>query len=187
MFNFAYSLLRAIVLPVTYFWKNTWSFLMVWVILYSSIKSFVVCNCRFFHTFEKNILVTVKNWWSLTYGQVYILRNLKRVSTKVEIFKKENILEKMYQLCSASQHLWVVSSNLVHGEVYLIQHYVIKFVSDLRQISGFLRELPFPPPINWPPRYSWNIVESVIKHHIPYNLNQHLGLCSFPMLSLRNI
>jgi len=26
----------------------------------------------------------------------------------------------------------VVSSNLVHGEVYLIQHYVIKFVSDLR-------------------------------------------------------
>ena len=30
-------------------------------------------NCRFFHTFEKNILVTVKNWWSLSYGQVYIL------------------------------------------------------------------------------------------------------------------
>jgi hypothetical protein len=26
----------------------------------------------------------------------------------------------------------VVSSNLVHGEVYSIQHYVIKFVSDLR-------------------------------------------------------
>jgi hypothetical protein len=33
---------------------------------------FVVRNCRFFHTFEKNILVTVKNWWSLTYGQVYV-------------------------------------------------------------------------------------------------------------------
>jgi len=26
-----------------------------------------------------------------------------------------------------------VSSNRIHGEVYLIQHYVIKFVSDLRQ------------------------------------------------------
>ena len=25
----------------------------------------------------------------------------------------------------------IVSSNPVHGEVYLIQHYVIKFVSDL--------------------------------------------------------
>ena len=32
-------------------------------------------------------------------------------------------------------------------EVYLIQHYVIKFVSDLRQVGGFLRELLFPLPI----------------------------------------
>ena len=31
----------------------------------------------------------------------------------------------------------VVSLNPVHGEVYLIQHYVIKFVSDLRQVGGF--------------------------------------------------
>ena len=35
----------------------------------------------------------------------------------------------------------VVSSNTVHGEVYLIQHYVIKVVSDLRQVGGFLRIL----------------------------------------------
>ena len=34
-----------------------------------------------------------------------------------------------------------------HGGVYSIQHYVIKFVSDLRQVSGFLRALRFPPPI----------------------------------------
>jgi hypothetical protein len=31
----------------------------------------------------------------------------------------------------------VVSSNPVHGEAYSIQHYVIKFVSDLRQVGGF--------------------------------------------------
>ena len=31
--------------------------------------------------------------------------------------------------------------------MYSIQHYVIKFVSDLRQVSGFLRVLRFPPPI----------------------------------------
>ena len=41
----------------------------------------------------------------------------------------------------------VVSSNPVHCEVYSIQHYVIKFVSDLRQLGGFLRVLQFPPPI----------------------------------------
>jgi hypothetical protein len=46
----------------------------------------------------------------------------------------------------------VVSSNPDHGEVFSIQNYVIKFVSDLGQISGFLRV-------------------SGVKHHKP-NLNQ---------------
>jgi hypothetical protein len=32
--------------------------------------------------------------------------------------------------------------------VYSIQHYVIKFVSGLRQVGGFLRVIWFPPPIN---------------------------------------
>jgi hypothetical protein len=32
----------------------------------------------------------------------------------------------------------VVSSNPAHGEVYSIQRYVIKFVSDLRQVCAFL-------------------------------------------------
>jgi hypothetical protein len=38
----------------------------------------------------------------------------------------------------------VVSSNPAHGEVYSIQHYMIKFVIDLRQIG--VRVLRFPPP-----------------------------------------
>jgi len=41
----------------------------------------------------------------------------------------------------------VVGFNHVHGKVYSIQHYVIKFVSDLRQVGAFLRVLRFPPPI----------------------------------------
>jgi len=41
----------------------------------------------------------------------------------------------------------VVRSNPDHGEVYSIQHYVIKFISDLRQVGDFLRVLRFPPPI----------------------------------------
>ena len=35
----------------------------------------------------------------------------------------------------------LVSSNLDQGEVYKLQHYVIKLVSDLRQVGGFLRIL----------------------------------------------
>jgi len=38
----------------------------------------------------------------------------------------------------------VVSSKPAHGEVYLIQHYVIKFVSDLIQVGGFMWVVRFP-------------------------------------------
>ena len=41
----------------------------------------------------------------------------------------------------------VVSSNLDHGEVYSIQHYMIKFACDLWQVGSFLRVLRFPPPL----------------------------------------
>jgi len=40
-----------------------------------------------------------------------------------------------------------MSSNPIHGEVNSIQHYMIKIVSDLRHIGGFLRVLRFPPPL----------------------------------------
>ena len=44
----------------------------------------------------------------------------------------------------------VVSSNPAHGEMYLIQHYVIKYFSDLR-IGGFLRITRDPPTIKLTP------------------------------------
>jgi len=47
----------------------------------------------------------------------------------------------------SAYHTKVVSSNPVHAEVYSIQHYVIKFVSNLWQVSGFLHVLQFPLPI----------------------------------------
>ena len=70
--------------------------------------------------------------------------------------------------CLSPLKLW--ASNPIHGEVYSIQHYVIKFVSDLWQVCGFLRVHWLPSPINWPPRYNWNIVESGFEYHIPFNL-----------------
>ena len=36
------------------------------------------------------------------------------------------------------------SSNPARGEVYFIQHHVIKFVSDLQQIDGFTPGIPDP-------------------------------------------
>ena len=54
------------------------------------------------------------------------------------------------QLPMQSVHITtkVVSSYATHGKVYSIQHYVIKFVSEARQVGGFLRVLQFPPPIH---------------------------------------
>ena len=49
----------------------------------------------------------------------------------------------------------VVSSNPTNGKMYSMPHYVIKFVSDLRQVCGFL------------PVLLLNIVENGIKHHDP--------------------
>ena len=69
----------------------------------------------------------------------------------------------------------VVSSNPVHGGVYSIQHYVIKFVSDdLGQVGGM-----FSPgtPVYWPPEYNWNIVEIDIKHYKP--INHPIYFCPF--------
>ena len=41
----------------------------------------------------------------------------------------------------------VVSSNAIHVEADTIEHFVIKFVSDLQHVGGFLRVPRFPPPI----------------------------------------
>jgi hypothetical protein len=38
-----------------------------------------------------------------------------------------------------------ITTNVHHCELYSMQHYVIKFVSDLQQVGGFLRALCFPP------------------------------------------
>ena len=50
-----------------------------------------------------------------------------------------------------------------------LKYYVIKFVSDLRQVGGFIHQL------NWPPRYNWNIVGSGVKYH---NLLNKLLTCA---------
>jgi hypothetical protein len=45
--------------------------------------------------------------------------------------------DQLWNQCLSSLTLWL--SNSAHGEVYSIQHYGIKFASDLRQVSVFSR------------------------------------------------
>jgi hypothetical protein len=79
-----------------------------------------------------------------------MIRNCNSISADVI----ENTLENcqncfcsfgLFDIAGYTKYTYIV--NPVHGEVYLIQHYVIKFVSDLEQVSGFVSVLRFPPPI----------------------------------------
>ena len=54
---------------------------------------------------------------------------------------------KVYAISTSAYHHWCCEFEFRSDGVYSIQHYVIKFVSDLRQVDGFLRALRFPPPI----------------------------------------
>jgi hypothetical protein len=65
-------------------------------------------------------------------------------------------------MCNQRLSPLTLSSNRVHGEVYSIQHYVMKFVSDLWQVSDFLRVIQFPPPIKLT---VWNNVAITVSYH----------------------
>ena len=69
-----------------------------------------------------------------------------------------------------------VSSNPVQGEVYSIQHYVIKFDSDLQQVGGFLWVLRFPTPKK---NYRYDITEILLKVAISTinHIYQKLQIC----------
>ena len=58
---------------------------------------------------------------------------------------RDRMVVRFTTICAISAyHTKVVSLNPIHGEVYSLQHYMIKFVSDLRQVGGFLWVLCFP-------------------------------------------
>ena len=54
------------------------------------------------------------------------------------------IVDLQLPVLSVSITIKVVSSNPAHGKVYSLQHYVIKFVSYLEQVSGFIWVLHTP-------------------------------------------
>jgi hypothetical protein len=53
---------------------------------------------------------------------------------------------------------------IILHEIGQLQHYVIKFVSDLQQVSQWY---PSPPPIKLTVTYNWILFESGIKYHNP--------------------
>jgi hypothetical protein len=65
------------------------------------------------------------------------------------------------------------------GEAYSIQHYVIKFVSDLRQIGGFLILLWFPSPFDTLLFYTLIFSSTTLRYMFAQGiLESHLELTS---------
>ena len=60
----------------------------------------------------------------------------------------------------------VASLHPAHDDVYAIQHYVIKFVSDLRQVNGFERVVWFSPTYKTDSNYLIEILLKVVLNTI---------------------
>ena len=110
---------------------------------------------------EDQWLLLVVSYWSL----LYLLQAVKRYTIWrnkyiSEIVGRYRMLVGFTTTCAISvPHHWCGEFESSHGEVYSIQHYVIKFISDLRQVGGFLQVPWFPVPINLTTMINWNIVE----------------------------
>ena len=118
---------------------------------YSSILLLEDQFCIFMHMLKIFIYLFI---------YLFIYSPLKVVSyifkkNKLSLLISEGLQHSNLHSCSVSPLVADKgSSNPAHGELYTIQHYVIKFVSDLRQVGGLVRVLRFPPVIKLTARYN---------------------------------
>jgi hypothetical protein len=102
----------------------------------------------FFYTNITVLTETLLGWFSLFYS-ICVFLSFGKSKWPLDLFchGRDRMVVGFTTVQSVPITIKVVTSNPVHGEVYSIQHYVIKVVSDLRQVVGFLRALRFPRPI----------------------------------------
>jgi len=94
------------------------------------------------------------------FDKVYI--TLHRIHTKHDVTREHVDNNNMTGESISLQ------SEPITNVITIQRHYVIRFVSDLRQVGGFLRHSGFLHQNKnnpWPLRYSWHIVESGVKDH----------------------
>ena len=125
-----------------------------------------------YHYFHKQMQVKMQHHWFL--HEVYLWKEILNNTVKLNNFSNE--MMKMYKkyftfkhqsyifirgrrghhrmvvgfittYAINAYHHWSCEFEFRSGEVYSIQHYMIKFVRDLWQVGGFHRVLLFPPPI----------------------------------------
>ena len=97
------------------------------------------------------ILIRLIDTWPYIFGTFRFKTILNHRSNILQIYANQSRGSSYVIVCSWDLQqpvksvpitIYVVRSNPAHGEVYSIQHYVIKFVSDLRQVGSFLLSTP---------------------------------------------
>ena len=115
-----------------------------WQVWWVHVKSFRGKKLKKFLPFRAR-----SEWTSFSFKKIILLHGPKR--RQLQGYFRASCLPFLLYVLTFFNHLSIatkaVSSNPVPCEVYSIQRYAIKFVSDLRQVGGFLWILRFPPPI----------------------------------------
>ena len=66
-----------------------------------------------------------------------------------------------------------------------VQHYVIKFVSDLRHVGDFSMYSDFPHQWNWSPRYNWSLLKVALNTIILTVTNMWMPMCNMFIYSVQ--
>ena len=98
-------------------------------------------------------------WWRVLclpfpgLPHIYFLFTVQLTNERVGVFLARRSVQHLV-LLAIWRSSWLWSYNYVHvcnqwlsPQKYSMQHYVIKSVSGLRQVGGFVRVLRFPPPV----------------------------------------
>jgi hypothetical protein len=94
------------------------------------------------------LLLFTKQKWKKSSFVFFKELNITRTSQLLQHFRglcgRDRMVVGLITYVIGIYHYWICEFEYCSGEVCLIQHYVIKFVSDLRQFGGFLQVLRFP-------------------------------------------
>jgi hypothetical protein len=95
---------------------------------------------------------------------------------------------KLFLLVNCEITTKVRSSKPVHGEVYSIKHYLIKFVSDMRQVGGLFRFLRGCTTSTkyWPPPTSWRLCQRLYYFYQILTTSNKMKIMSEVVLLLPN-